>query len=402
MVESGRDVRMAVDSSTQDGHARAHHEDAPANDADMSDIQSPATAAARETNVNNAAAGEEQSAMDELQTLFRRCHHSLPFIGLFIIYFAYQHTTGIIVFCVGTIAIVGLDQRMRSQIALKEKASALHLVAIMAMCAIDMFALCCIDGDPNPLRHFTKIVHGEHPDRVFWDVIWTVIVNDFIIRLCSVSVKAVVALIKSNEQGSTQHQQSASADSSYADASDLEGQPPDSSMSPSPRASSSVTFYRRKRKLYGIIEMSSIFVRSVLAGVPWCSYYQLCASKFIADIFTFAYIFTKALVLGMQGRKIFALMRSFITLGLEYGVYVSHEDLAEAGNPDCSICYESMHLPVKLSCSHMFCEECVMEWFDRERSCPLCRASVATSLREQDEVKPQFLDGSTSLFPQLF
>lgn len=98
-------------------------------------------------------------------------------------------------------------------------------------------------------------------------------------------------------------------------------------------------------------------------------------------------------------------MRSFVTLGLEFGVYVSHDDLVEAGSPDCSICYEAMHQPVKLSCSHMFCEECVMEWFDRERSCPLCRASMATSPRggsHDDEVKPQFLDGSTSLFPQLF
>lgn len=110
----------------------------------------------------------------------------------------------------------------------------------------------------------------------------------------------------------------------------------------------------------------------------------------------------QALVLGTQGRKILVLVRSFITLGLEYGVHVSHEDLVEAGNPDCSICYETMHLPVKLSCSHMFCEDCVMEWFDRERSCPLCRANVGTTQREQDEVKPQFLDGSTSLFPQLF
>lgn len=96
-------------------------------------------------------------------------------------------------------------------------------------------------------------------------------------------------------------------------------------------------------------------------------------------------------------------MRSFVTLGLEFGVYVSHEELAEADSLDCSICYEEMHQPVKLSCSHMFCEECVMEWFDRERSCPLCRANMAsTSQHPQDEVKPQFLDGSTSLFPQLF
>lgn len=130
-----------------------------------------AAAAAHEANT------DDQTAMDELQSLFRRCHHSLPFIGLFIIYFAYLHTTGIVVFFIGTIAILGLDQRMRSQIALKEKANVLHLVGIVVMCVIDMFALCCIDGDPNPLRHFTKTVQGDEHDGVFWDVLWTVVVN---------------------------------------------------------------------------------------------------------------------------------------------------------------------------------------------------------------------------------
>lgn len=100
-----------------------------------------------------------------------------------------------------------------------------------------------------------------------------------------------------------------------------------------------------------------------------------------------------------------SLVRSFVSLGLEFGTYVCPEDVVEAGSPDCSICYEEMTQPVKLSCSHMFCEECVTEWFDRERSCPLCRASMATSPRDASpdgDAKPQFLDGSTSLFPQLF
>lgn len=118
----------------------------------------------------------------------------------------------------------------------------------------------------------------------------------------------------------------------------------------------------------------------------------------------------QAVVLGTQARQILALVRSFITLGLEFGTYVSHDDVVEAGSPDCSICYEAMQQPVKLACAHMFCEECVTEWFDRERSCPLCRASMAaptsprsgSSSTSRDDVKPQYLDGSTSLFPQLF
>lgn len=82
-------------------------------------------------------------------------------------------------------------------------------------------------------------------------------------------------------------------------------------------------------------------------------------------------------------------------------MYVTHDELVEAGSPDCSICYETMRQPVKLACSHMFCEECVTEWFDHERSCPLCRASVGSGPTEEENVKPQFLDGRTSLVPQL-
>lgn len=62
----------------------------------------------------------------------------------------------------------------------------------------------------------------------------------------------------------------------------------------------------------------------------------------------------------------------------------------------CAICQEKMHAPVLLSCKHIFCEDCVSEWFERERTCPLCRALVKPSdLRS-------FSDGSTSLFFQLF
>ncbi|PON71122.1 Cdk-activating kinase assembly factor [Parasponia andersonii] len=62
----------------------------------------------------------------------------------------------------------------------------------------------------------------------------------------------------------------------------------------------------------------------------------------------------------------------------------------------CAICQEKMHAPILLRCKHIFCEDCVSEWFERERTCPLCRALV----------KPQdlrtFGDGSTNLLFQLF
>ncbi|GLE04779.1 hypothetical protein PINS_up013758 [Pythium insidiosum] len=364
------------------------------------------------------ATRDDVSTFDELQIFLRRSHHSLPFLALFLVYFAYQHTTGILVFVVGSVAIVGLDQRVRAQIALKENASGLHLAAIVGMCVVDVIALCAVGGDLNPLHHIGRklSVHDKDSSDLFLDVVWLVVVSDFIVRLLSLGIKAAVAGVKSEKWLSCGRRRGShvavARDEMSADSS------PDAESPYEKPARSTTAFYRRKRKLYGIIELLSIFLRTLLASIPWCSYYQLCSSKFMGDVFTFAYIFVKGLVLGNQGRRILQLMQSFLTLGLEHATYVSREELVETGNPDCSICYETMHYPVKLACSHMFCEECVMEWFDRERSCPLCRASVvaaaaasstgdAESIHSsapalpRDDVKPQFFDGSTSLFPQL-
>eukprot|EP00873_Tetraselmis_striata_P033391 jgi/Tetstr1/453655/TSEL_040611.t1 len=59
----------------------------------------------------------------------------------------------------------------------------------------------------------------------------------------------------------------------------------------------------------------------------------------------------------------------------QYGQYATADEVMEAGG-SCSICQESMSNPLRLSCKHIFCEECVTEWFERERTCPLCRAVV--------------------------
>lgn len=254
-----------------------------------------------------AANGDDQSAAEELHALLRRCHHSLPFVGLFLVYFAYQHTTGIVVFFMGTVAIMGLDQRMRAQVALKDKASELRLLGIVAMCAVYVFALCCVDGDPNPLRHFARtFARDSTRDSVFWDVLWTVVVNgevpvcvcvacgasdvltglssrfgrswgpDFLIRLWSVAAKAAVAVVKADRlrwfwrkrpaaRGSPVVPAAASmasgADGADATADavndDLESQ----SMLAPPRAPSTITFYRRKVRV-AVVHVSVWRLRS--------------------------------------------------------------------------------------------------------------------------------------------
>ncbi|MQM13454.1 hypothetical protein Taro_046376 [Colocasia esculenta] len=96
-----------------------------------------------------------------------------------------------------------------------------------------------------------------------------------------------------------------------------------------------------------------------------------------------------------QVQSFFTALKALSRTEVHYGSYATSEQVIAAGDL-CAICQEKMHSPILLRCKHIFCEDCVSEWFERERTCPLCRALVKPAdLRS-------FGDGSTSLFFQLF
>ena len=64
----------------------------------------------------------------------------------------------------------------------------------------------------------------------------------------------------------------------------------------------------------------------------------------------------------------------FITFQ-HYGKSPSHDEVKATGGT-CPICHDNLSEPTKLHCKHIFCEECVSTWFDREKTCPMCRAQV--------------------------
>jgi hypothetical protein len=97
----------------------------------------------------------------------------------------------------------------------------------------------------------------------------------------------------------------------------------------------------------------------------------------------------------IQVQSFFTALKALSRKEVHYGSYATTEQVNAAGDL-CAICQEKMHTPILLRCKHMFCEDCVSEWFERERTCPLCRALVKPA-----DLK-SFGDGSTSLFFQIF
>lgn len=45
-------------------------------------------------------------------------------------------------------------------------------------------------------------------------------------------------------------------------------------------------------------------------------------------------------------------------------------------------------------CAHVFCEECIAEWLERDNTCPMCRAKVEDFVASSD--------GASSMLPTLF
>ena len=80
-------------------------------------------------------------------------------------------------------------------------------------------------------------------------------------------------------------------------------------------------------------------------------------------------------------------------IGFSYGKTPTEEEMKASGG-FCPICQDEFQEPTMLHCKHIFCENCVATWFDRDTTCPMCRAIVSED--------PSWRDGATSQFIQLF
>ncbi|KAL4223923.1 RING finger and transmembrane domain-containing protein 2 [Mactra antiquata] len=147
---------------------------------------------------------------------------------------------------------------------------------------------------------------------------------------------------------------------------------------------------KRKGKCYMFIEMVSQTYRLTLPILPWVHYlydHPKSARLIVAAILSVIYICLKAwsLLLGY-----FNITKAFKTLlnDTKFGTQPTAEDIKSRGE-NCPICQDDYQDPIMLSCKHIFCENCVSIWFDREKTCPMCRAEIQAD-------SPVWQDGSTS------
>jgi len=281
---------------------------------------------------------------------------NVPYLTLLLLVFLYEHCNSILTFVWLTSGLHFANTRMREQVALREKRSSVVLLGVLAMLLLTLASTLLMFRVEQIWMHLAFLMPaGERQPHVL-GVLWAILVTDLLARYISMIGKIAVTLCLC------------------------------------------ATSHRRLKQLYRLSEMSVAVYRSALPMPQW--YYWLLSDSgtahFFASLITGLYLTFKLAAVLDQLRSVSSVCRTTMLQQSLYGRYATEAENNERGGDEaCSICHDELSRAVVLSCKHSFCEDCVCEWLERERTCPLCRAVVSSGASYQS-------DGSAPLMCQVF
>lgn len=336
-------------------------------------------------------ASERERALDQgrLAIALSAAERGTPMAALFLMIFAYKYFYALA--CVGWLAYATArtTQVLTSSVSAREERKLREVMVWMSVALghamIIWWALPAGRRARALLRGRTATTGGG-----FLESLWDVLVLDCGARFLFIVLKlAVVALPLSTLQKMLRHGSRSGATSPKA-----------------PAKISPARAYRRRAALLSAIEYGSLTCRSFVPVPVWLAYFQRELPSLLASFVAGLYLVAKAR--GVVRRsvdfgKAISISAAFGKRASAHGELATREDLMESGDV-CAICQEKCVDAVKLRCSHIFCDDCIGEWFDRQptrgtagsRTCPTCRSVV------QSGAQRSYGDGATSFMPILF
>ncbi|KAH8936023.1 hypothetical protein BDL97_17G061900 [Sphagnum fallax] len=312
---------------------------------------SPANAAAAD-HENSAPASSQQY---DFQLMATWIEHALPFTILLLMVFIRQHLQGFVVSVWITAVMFKANDLLQKQTALKNERRPIFLLALG-------FGL---------VLHIVGVYWWYHPETLwrpllflpphnipkFWHAVFIIVVNDTVVRQAAMVLKSGLLIHYRNSWGRNS---------------------------------------RHQAQLLTLVEYILLLYRVLIPAPVW---YRFFLNKEYGNLFssltTGLYLTFKLTSTLEKTHTFLAALQALSRREVQYGTYATSEEVLAAGDM-CAICQEKMHAPISLCCKHIFCEDCVSEWFERERTCPLCRAVVKLAGVRS------YGDGSTNLFIQLF
>ncbi|PKU65154.1 RING finger and transmembrane domain-containing protein 2 [Dendrobium catenatum] len=291
----------------------------------------------------------------DIQQAARWIEQVLPFSLLLLVVFIRQHLQGFFITIWLSAVMFKSNDLLRKQTALKGERKISVLVGIAVIFTFHVVGVYWWHSNDGLLYPLVMLPPKEVP--LFWHAIFIIMVNDTMVRQAAMAVKCVLLVYYKNSRG---------------------------------------CYYRKQGQLLTIVEYLVLLYRALLPTPVW---YRFFLNKEYGSLFssltTGLYLTFKLTSVVEKVQSFMAAVKALSRKEMHYGSNATVEQVIAAGDL-CAICQEKMHAPILLRCKHVFCEDCVSEWFERERTCPLCRALVKPAdLRS-------FSDGSTSLFFQIF
>ncbi|KAL3521339.1 hypothetical protein ACH5RR_019488 [Cinchona calisaya] len=304
---------------------------------------------------NGNGRGESSYQRYDIQQFARWIEQILPFSLLLLVVFIRQHLQGFFVTIWITAFMVKSNDILRKQTALKGERKMLVLVTYFVVFILHAFAIYWWYRNDDLYYPLFMVPPKSIPP--FWHAVFIILVNDTMVRQIAMALKLVLLMYYKNGRGHN---------------------------------------FRRQGQMLTLVEYTLLLYRALLPTPVW---YRFFLNKNYGSLFssltTGLYLTFKLTSIVEKVQSFLAALKSLSRKEIHYGSYATSEQVNAAGDL-CAICQEKMHAPILLRCKHIFCEDCVSEWFERERTCPLCRALVRPAdLRS-------FGDGSTSLFVQMF
>eukprot|EP00741_Cyanophora_paradoxa_P016062 tig00000042_g15506.t1 len=294
----------------------------------------------------------QTQAERSLRRVQRYVESSSPFIVFCILVLAQRSWLGIVSFAWLLMLCMRSNDIVRSQAAQKENVRVGYLAMWAAFTLSHLVCMSIVFGPSSFLPRLALIPPRTIPS--FTEALFAVCVADAVSRLFSILAKGLVVQFK------------------------LHLEEP-----------------RRRSMLFTAIEALSGLYRGLIPVPVWLVY---LSDDSFPDVFSASicglYIAYKISHSVDRVRLCWSACRAYMSHELPFGRTATAEEIAE--DPNCAICHDAMRGAVILACGHTFCQGCVEAWFERERSCPLCRAFVrAAGLGRH-------ADGSTPLLPVVF
>lgn len=335
--------------------SRESTEDLPSSE-DPPPIDSPEEAPEEEDSSEENEPLWERRTSVELRSLFQWLETNVPFLLILGIYFVHQHKLGIFVYLWLTSTILRANEWIKRQVALREQRQLGTLLLVIFFLFTHIAFIYLIFWQEQLWRALLIVISPKQNNLTIWDALFIVAINDTLVRFAVMIVKCSSIILVGHI-------------------------PP----------------HKRRKQMYATIELLSNTYRQMLPISIWMNYLgENEAYQTFGLIMGGLYITFKVAAIRQQLITLILTLRAFFLNQAQYGEYATPEQLAEAGEAICSICQDDLRQPLILSCQHMFCEECVTEWFEREKTCPICRAVVPTAGNHL------YSDGGTSLAIQIF